>query len=78
MEFANITNTTTIGDVLTGDCGLQTVGTLSLLVLFSLSEAMPFLGDAKKNNGLAQTILKVLLSICKSVYNKKEPTPSEA
>ena len=78
MELANITNTTTIGDVLTSDCGLQTVGALSMLVLFGLSEAMPFLGDAKKNNGLVQTILKVLLPMCKSAYNKKEPTPSEA
>jgi len=78
MELANITNTTTIGDVLTSDCGLQTVGALSMLVLFGLSEAMPFLGDAKKNNGLVQTILKVLLPMCKSAYNKEEPTPSEA
>lgn len=78
MELANITNTTTLADVLTSECGLQTVGALSMLVLFGLSEAMPFLGDAKKNNGLVQTILKVLLSLCKSAYNKKEPTPSEA
>jgi len=78
MEIANVTNMTTIGDVLTSDCGLQTAGALSLLVLFGLSEAMPFLGDAKKNNGLVQTVLKVLLSMCKSTYNKNEPTPSEA
>ena len=58
MDF---TNTTT--EILTSDCGLQTVGSLLALVfmaLFGLSEAMPFVGDSKKNNGVIQTILKVL------------------
>ena len=46
MDF---TNTTT--EILTSDCGLQTVGSLLALVfmtLFGLSEAMPFVGDSKK------------------------------
>ena len=69
MELANVTNTTSVLDVLTGECGLQTIGSLVLVVMFGLSEAMPFLGDAKKNNGLIQTIVKVLLSLCKKRQN---------
>lgn len=65
MELVNVTNTTSVLDVLTGECGLQTIGSLVLVLMFGLSEAMPFLGDAKKNNGLIQTLVKVLLSLCK-------------
>lgn len=65
MELVNVTNTTSVLDVLTGECGLQTIGSLVLVLMFGLSEAMPFLGDAKKNNGLIQTIVKVLLTLCK-------------
>jgi hypothetical protein len=65
MELVNVTNTTSVLDVLTGECGLQTIGSLVLVLMFGLSEAMPFLGDAKKNNGLIQTSVKLLLSLCK-------------
>lgn len=78
MELANITNTTTIADIVTSYCGLQTAGALSMLVLFGLSEAMPFLGDSKKNNGIIQTIIKVLLSLIKSAYTKKEEEPVDS
>ena len=71
MELANITNTTTVENILTSNCGLQTIGSLVALLLFGLSEAMPFLGDAEKNNGLTQTVLKILLSIFKNAYQKK-------
>ena len=58
MEF-NVTNSTTISDILMSDCTLQTVGSIVLICLFALSEAMPFLGETQKNNGVLQLLWQI-------------------
>ena len=64
MNF-NVTNQTDITDILLSNCGIQTIGSLVLFILLSMSEVMPFLGDSERNNGMLQFICKLLVSLTK-------------